>query len=121
MPVAFIHKKISHRSEVELNLLEHISCIDIASIIVIGSLDLFCMQHLHRLPYRCQPHAQNIFLLLLQIRILFCIILVYAVTSLPPLQLPARVLEIIGSKVALYHWSEVDVQDAWVAAVVSAL
>jgi hypothetical protein len=41
--------------------------------------------------------------------------------ALPPLQLPARMLEVIRTEVALDYWSEVDVQDAWVATAVGAL
>jgi hypothetical protein len=41
--------------------------------------------------------------------------------ALPPFQLPARMLEVIRTEVALDHRSEVDIQDAGVATAVGAL
>jgi hypothetical protein len=32
--------------------------------------------------------------------------------ALPPHQRPARMLEVIGPKVSLHHWSEVDIEYA---------
>jgi hypothetical protein len=41
--------------------------------------------------------------------------------TLPPLELPGRMLEVIRTKVALYHWPEVDVQYTRISRIACAL